>query len=75
MALVLGETTAGALALLWLAPLWNEVKRGYFKLTGSVLVVLAFLTWFSANTPGVSPGDEARRGPSGSPLQRRSGSR
>jgi len=57
MALVLGETTAGALALLWLAPLWNEVKRGYFKLTGSILVVLAFFTWFSANA-GAQPGDE-----------------
>ena len=57
MALVLGETTAGALALLWLAPLWNEVKRGYFKLTGSILVVLTFFAWFSANA-GAQPGDE-----------------
>jgi hypothetical protein len=57
MALVLGETTAGALALLWLSPLWNEVKRGYFKLTGSIIAVLAALTWFSANA-GARPGDE-----------------
>src|SRR3989337_305127 len=39
-ALVLAETVAGGLALLFLTPLWGEVKRGFFKLTGAVLFVL-----------------------------------
>ena len=37
MALVLAETVAGTAALLWLTPLWNEVKRGFFTLTGVIL--------------------------------------
>src|SRR5437867_3506951 len=37
MALVLGESVAGAAALLWLTPLWREVKRGYFTLSGLLL--------------------------------------
>src|SRR3990170_2841837 len=40
-ALVLAETVAGGLALLFLTPLWGEVKRGFFELTGAVLFVLA----------------------------------
>ena len=48
MALVLAETVAGAAALLWLTPLWGEVKRGFFKLTGSILLVLALAAWWSA---------------------------
>jgi hypothetical protein len=48
MALVLGQTVAGAAALLWLTPLWREVKRGYFKLSGIILAVLAFAWWRSA---------------------------
>ena len=47
-ALVLAETVAGGLALLFLTPLWGEVKRGFFTLTGSVLLVLAGATWASA---------------------------
>ena len=34
MALVLAETVAGSAAFLWCTPLWREVKRGYFTLTG-----------------------------------------
>ena len=41
MALVLAETAAGATALLFLTPLWTEVKRGFFYLTGAVVVTLA----------------------------------
>ena len=41
MALVLAETAAGATALLFLTPLWAEVKRGFFYLTGAVVVALA----------------------------------
>jgi hypothetical protein len=48
MALVLGETVGGASALLWLTPLWNEVKRGYFKLSGLVLGTLSLAWWWSA---------------------------
>ncbi len=57
VAVVLSETVAGALALLWLSPLWTEVKRGFFKLTGAIIVVLAGSAWFSASSatePGAS---------------------
>ncbi|MBI2237519.1 MAG: hypothetical protein HYU54_03210, partial [Actinobacteria bacterium] len=47
MALVLGETVAGSAACLFLTPLWGEVKRGFFKLTGCILAVLALATWRS----------------------------
>jgi hypothetical protein len=49
MGLVLGQTVAGAAALLWCTPLWSEVKRGYFKLSGSILAVLAFAWWRSSD--------------------------
>lgn len=58
MALVLGQTVAGASALLWLTPLWREVKRGYFKLSGLILVVLAFAWWRSAEA-GLVAGSRA----------------
>ncbi len=45
--LVLAETVAGAVAFLFLTPLWNEVKRGFFKLTGAVLLVLTVAAWGS----------------------------
>jgi hypothetical protein len=54
MALVLGQTVSGATALLWLTPLWNEVKRGYFKLSGVVVVVLALAWWWSARAGEVA---------------------
>jgi hypothetical protein len=41
MALVLAETAAGAAAFLFLSPLWNEVRTGFFLLTGAVVLVLA----------------------------------
>jgi hypothetical protein len=41
LALVLIETAAGAAALLFLTPLWSEVKRGFFLLVGLVILVLA----------------------------------
>lgn len=46
-ALVLAETVAGGVAVLFLTPLWREVKRGFFKLTGAVLFVLATAAWGS----------------------------
>ena len=45
LALVLAETVAGGAAFLFLTPLWREVKRGFFKLTGSLLAALGVATW------------------------------
>ena len=58
MALVLAETVAGSAAFLWCTPLWREVKRGYFTLTGVVLTVLAFAGWRAA-AAGAIAGDAA----------------
>jgi hypothetical protein len=48
LALVLAETTAGAVAFLWLAPLWGKVRRGFFVLTGAILVGIGLAGWGSA---------------------------
>jgi hypothetical protein len=58
MALVLAETVAGTTTLLWLSPLWNEVRHGFFKLVGSILVVAAAATWFVTRAAEI-PGDGA----------------
>ena len=58
MALVLAEAVAGSLAFLWCVPLWNEVKRGFFTLTSSILLVLAVAAWWSTKVALV-PGDAA----------------
>lgn len=58
MALVFAETVAGLLAFLWLQPLWSELKRGFFKLVGSIAAVLALAAWWSARA-GVLPADGA----------------
>jgi hypothetical protein len=58
MALVLAETVAGSAALLWYTPLWGEVKRGYFTLTGVILSVVAFAAWRAA-AAGAIAGDDA----------------
>jgi hypothetical protein len=57
-ALVLAETVAGGLALLFLSPLWREVKRGFFTLTGSVLLILSGAAWASVDA-GLVRGSEA----------------
>src|SRR5262245_62202529 len=57
-ALVLAETVSGGLFLLFVTPLWNEVKRGFFTLTGSVLLVLSFATWGAA-AAGLVVGSDA----------------
>jgi len=46
-ALVLAETVAGGLLLLYLTPLWREVKPGFFTLTASVLLALSAAMWFA----------------------------
>ncbi len=50
MAVVLAEAVAGATLFLWVSPLWTEVKRGFFKLLGAILTVLAVLTWLSVES-------------------------
>ncbi len=55
---MLAETVAGGLALLFISPLWHEVKRGFFTLTGSVLLVLSGATWASVAAGRVT-GSEA----------------
>jgi hypothetical protein len=47
LALVLAETAAGAAAVLWLAPLWGAVKRGFFVLTSVVAFGCAVLAALS----------------------------
>lgn len=58
MAAVLAQTVAGSAALLFLTPLWHEVKRGFFTLSGVVVAVLAIPAWWSAHV-GLVPGSEA----------------
>ena len=58
MALVLAETVAGSAAFLWCTPLWREVKRGYFTLTGVILTIVSFAAWRAA-IAGAIPGDDA----------------
>ena len=47
LALVLAETVAGGAAFLFATPLWREVKRGFFKLTGALLLGLGLAAWGS----------------------------
>jgi hypothetical protein len=58
MAVVLAETVAGGLAMLFGAPLWNEVKRGFFALSGVTLAIVAAAAWWSAHV-GLLPASEA----------------
>lgn len=57
-ALVLAETVAGGLVLLFLTPLWHEVKRGFFTLTASIMLLLAVAVWGSVSA-GLVEGDAA----------------
>jgi hypothetical protein len=60
LALVLAETVAGAAAYLFLTPLWREVRRGFFKLTGFIVLVLAASMW-AAVSAARQPGSDAGR--------------
>lgn len=60
MALVLAEAVAGSLVSIWLTPLWNEVKRGFFTLTTSIVLVLAVGAWFATHAAQTA-GDDASR--------------
>jgi hypothetical protein len=58
LALVLAETAAGGAAFLFLTPLWGEVRRGFFYLTGSIVLVLSLAAAAAARAgydPAVSP--------------------
>jgi len=60
VALVFAQTVAGSAVLLWLTPLWREVKHGFFKLAGAILLVLALAEWWSAKAALVQ-GDASGR--------------
>jgi hypothetical protein len=53
MAVVLAEIVAGSAVLLWCTPLWMEVKRGFFKLMGVLLLTLGLLAWVSASAGAI----------------------
>jgi hypothetical protein len=57
-ALVLAETVAGGLALVFVTPLWNEVRRGFFVLTCSILALFSAAVWGSVSAGRVT-GDDA----------------
>ena len=57
-ALVLAETVAGGLALVFATPLWNEVRRGFFVLTCSILALFSAAVWGSVSAGRVT-GDDA----------------
>jgi hypothetical protein len=57
-ALVLAETVAGGLALVFVTPLWNEVRRGFFVLTCSILALFSSAVWGSVSAGRVI-GDDA----------------
>lgn len=58
-ALVLAELVAGSLWLLFLVfPLWNEVRRGFFKVSGAVVAALSIAAWLSVRA-GLVPGSDA----------------
>lgn len=60
MALVLAESAAGGVALLFLMPLWEEVRRGFFKLAGVVLLALSLGAWRSI-AAGLTEGEDGGR--------------
>ena len=60
LALVLAETVGGAAAFLFLMPLWNEVRRGFFKLTGLIVLLLSAALW-AAVAAARQPGSDAGR--------------
>jgi hypothetical protein len=49
LALVLAETAAGSVAVLWSTLLWGAVKRGFFVLTMSVALACALLATLAAS--------------------------
>ncbi|MGZ4120242.1 MAG: hypothetical protein ACXVQS_06240 [Actinomycetota bacterium] len=62
LALVLGETAVGGLAVLWLSDAWGRTRKGFFKLTGGVLSALAILAWLSSRAPLLGGSDVTTTG-------------
>jgi hypothetical protein len=60
LAFVLAETVAGGAAFLVLTPLWNEVRRGFFKLTGAILLALGASLWASVAAARTAGSDAGR---------------
>lgn len=62
MSLLLSVTMAGGLWFLFCTPLWTEVKRGFFKLTGSIIVVVGLSAFGSLllASPSGSAADRAK---------------
>ena len=59
---MLAETVAGGAAFVFLMPLWNEVRHGFFKVVGITLALLGLGAWgatAAARQPGVLAGDQA----------------
>jgi hypothetical protein len=50
IAVVLAETAAGGAAFLWLTPLWGRVRRGFFVLTGSVVLGCELLALLASSS-------------------------
>jgi hypothetical protein len=61
VALVLAETAAGGVAVLWLTGLWGKVRRGFFILTGSVALGCGVLATLSATAAVDGPVSGALR--------------
>jgi hypothetical protein len=57
MALVLAEAAAGGAAFLFLTPLWGEVRRGFFYLTGGVVLAVALGAAGAARAGGDATSD------------------
>jgi hypothetical protein len=61
IALVLAETAAGGVALLWLGGVWGSVKRGFFVLTSASALALCLMATLSAAAASTTPvSSEAR---------------
>src|SRR2546423_3930861 len=60
LSIVLAETVAGAAAYVFLMPLWSEVRRGFYKVTGVTIVALAAGMWAGA-AASRQPGSDAGR--------------
>jgi hypothetical protein len=54
MALLLAEIVAGGIVFIFFTPLWNEVRPGFFKLTGSVILTLSIGDWASMSSSVLS---------------------
>jgi hypothetical protein len=61
IAVVLAETAAGAVALLWLGRLWGDVRRGFFLLTSFAALGCALLATLAASAAATLPVEPAAR--------------